>query len=162
MKPTLASLERLLDAVVTKGMRLEAVLAEVLVREAVTASVLRHGGRVSQVLIGHVASAVRAYDVDAATPQFVVIDPGTRRERPGVAIDDLVQECRLSRDFSAYFKSPAGGEATTSWPFGNNPWNLGPLFNVAEQARILRTNPGLAARLIQEAEQSLYGIMRVH
>jgi hypothetical protein len=95
MEPTLASLERQLDAVVTKGMRLEAVLAKLLVREAVTASILRHGGQVSH-LMSHVAKAVRAHDVDAAKPKFVVIDPDTGRKRPGVTIDDLVCECRLS------------------------------------------------------------------
>lgn len=109
MEPTLASLERQLDAVVTKGMRLEAVLAKVLVREAVTATILRHGGQVSPILMSHVASAVRAYEVDAATPLFVVIDQDAGRERPGITIDDLVYECRLSRDFSAHFKSTAGG-----------------------------------------------------
>lgn len=158
MEPTLASLERQLNAVVTKGMQLEAVLAKLLVREAVTASILRQGGQMSQILMSHVVSVVRAYNVETAKPRFVVVNPGTGRERPGVSLDDLVCECRLSRDFSAFFKSPAGGAAKTRRMIANNPWNLGPSFNVAEQARLLVTNKGLAARLIQEAERSLYGI----
>lgn len=154
MTDDLSRLAAQLDAAVAKGRRLEAMLAKVLVRDAVTDSIRRHGGRVVKLLTAHVANAVQARDLEEAKPRFVVVDPETGKDRSGVSVDDLVCEFRRSPDFAGLFGSPEAKDARLGRPLANNPWLVGPSFIATEPARLLRTNAKLAARLSQEAERA--------
>ena len=75
-----------------------------------------------------------------------VIDAGTKAERVGVSVGDLLTEMRSSSDFAGAFDTKLN--ATTK--LANNPW-CRESENVTAQARMLLRNPGMAARMRREA-----------
>jgi hypothetical protein len=81
--------------------------------------------------------------------QVFVIDPVTGVERPGLSLSDLMTDMRSSAEFAGAFDSRPQGTVRLA----NNPFDP-ETENLTQQALLLRRNPGMAARMRQEAKKN--------
>ena len=75
-----------------------------------------------------------------------VIDPVTGLERASVSLSDLMTNMRSSSEFAGAFDNKPQGPVKLA----NNPW-VPETENLTQQALLLQRNPGMAARMRQEA-----------
>jgi hypothetical protein len=93
---------------------------------------------------------MRAHGIESKRPTFTIVDPSTGQPRIGVTLERFVADMRSSEDFSALFRQEPQPEKR---PVAGNPWRP-ESFNATEQVRLMKCNPGLAARMRKEAAEA--------
>ena len=115
-----------------------------IIDDEITRTITKFGGR-SKVLAIVVEPQLAVREIGNKFHVFV-IDPATGLERPGVSLSDLMTDMRSSTEFAGAFDNKPQGPVKLA----NNPC-VAETENLTQQALLLRRNPGMAARMRQEA-----------
>lgn len=140
----------------SEAQKLSLQLEKQLIVSTATAALARHEGNPA-LLVPIIRSQTQMVKDEDGTIKVVVLNAaGEPRVSPKggstdpMTIEELVEEMKTHPDYGMGFKSKAkgggGGPGADRNLGAKNPWSL-EHFNLTEQARILKENPGLANQL---------------